>query len=175
MDVNWNNLDNARPVVCFEHWCMTLPRGEFYMIDLLYGMIDRQELLIDLFHAYYAARLTKRNTSSQLAFEIDYEEQLIALCDELLDESYQIGPSMCFIVYDPVQREIFAASFRDRVVHHLIYRSIYDIIDRQLIHDAWSCRVGRGTHYGVRRIDHRIRSCSHNYSQDCYILKLDIQ
>ncbi|MBN1480420.1 RNA-directed DNA polymerase [candidate division KSB1 bacterium] len=41
--------------------------------------------------------------------------------------------------------------------------------------DSYSCRVGKGTHYGIRRMDHFIRSCSRNYSRDCYILKLDIK
>ena len=72
-------------------------------------------------------------------------------------------------------REIFAADFTDRVIHHLLYRCIYSIIDRKLINDTYSCRVGKGTLYGINRVTKFIRSCSNNYSKDTYILKLDIQ
>jgi hypothetical protein len=35
--------------------------------------------------------------------------------------------------------------------------------------------VGKGTHFGIGRIDRFIRQCSANYTKDCYILKLDLQ
>jgi len=49
------------------------------------------------------------------------EDNLIRLSKELRDGTYRPGRSMCFIINDPVKREVFAASFRDRVVHHLLY------------------------------------------------------
>ena len=134
-----------------------------------------QTLLLDLFRAYYDARRNKRNTHSQIAFEEHLEYNLFKLYDELSTGTYTISPSICFIITDPVRREVFASHFRDRVVHHLIYRQIYDHLDRHFTHDSYSCRVGKGTHYGIHRLDHFIRSCSHNYSTDAYILKLDIQ
>lgn len=132
-------------------------------------------LLYDLFQAYYDARRNKRNTHSQLQFELDYESSLIKLHDELVSWTYQIWQSTCFLICDTVTREIFAANFRDRVVHHLLYNYMYDICDTQFINDSYSCRVWKGTHYGVKRVDYFIRSCSQNYRKDCYILKLDIK
>jgi len=35
--------------------------------------------------------------------------------------------------------------------------------------------VGKGTHFGVKRLVHHIRSCSDNFTRECYILKLDIE
>jgi retron-type reverse transcriptase len=75
----------------------------------------------------------------------------------------------------PVKREIFAADFRDRVVHHFIFNYISPVFEKHFINDSYSCRVGKGTHYGIQRIDHFIRSCSENYSKECYIMKLDIK
>ncbi len=49
---------------------------------------------------------------------------LVQLWNELNDGSYQPGKSIAFIVHKPVQREIFAADFRDRVVHHLIINKL---------------------------------------------------
>ena len=135
----------------------------------------QSSLLIDLFQAYYDARRNKRNSINQMQFEINYESNLIQLAQEINDRTYQIAPSICFVITDPVQREIFAADFRDRVVHHLIYNYISPIFERVFINDAYSCRKGKGTSYGIERLQHFILSSSENYTKDCYVLKLDIK
>jgi len=133
------------------------------------------DLLIDLFKAYYSARKNKRNTHNALKFEQYYEHNLIELFDEIINFRYKPRPSICFIVNKPVKREVFAADFRDRIVHHLIFNYISPVFENLFIHDSYSCRKGKGTHYGIQRVDHFIRACSENYHRDCYILKIDIQ
>jgi len=135
----------------------------------------RLKIVTDLFQAYYDARKNKRNSISALAFEKHFERNLFALCDEIIEKRYFPRPNICFIVNKPVKREIFAADFRDRVVHHLIYNYISPVFERTFINDSYSCRKGKGTHYGIGRVNHFIRSCSRNYRRDCYILKLDIK
>ncbi|MGB1315392.1 MAG: reverse transcriptase/maturase family protein [Chitinophagales bacterium] len=132
-------------------------------------------LLTDLFVAYYQARKNKRNTINQLAFEINYEANLIQLYNDIVNKQYAISPSSCFMINKPVQREIFAASFRDRVVHHLLFNYINPTFEAQFIQDSYSCRKQKGTHYGINRLNNAIKTCSKNYTQDCYVLKLDIQ
>lgn len=136
---------------------------------------SEKQLLYDLFLAYYDARKNKRNTKSALDFEQGYEHKLFELYEDIKNRQYKIKPSICFINYSPVQREIFAAHFRDRIVHHLVYNYISPIFERVFINDSYSCRRGKGTSYGIKRIDKFIRSCSNNYKTDCYILRLDIK
>ena len=131
--------------------------------------------LTDLFQAYYDARKNKRNTINALAFEMNYERELFRLHKEITDWRYKINQSICFVIFRPIQREIFAADFRDRIVHHLVYNYIMPVFEKTFINDSYSCRIGKGTHYGIKRIDKFIRSCSQNYSKDCYILELDIK
>jgi len=128
-----------------------------------------------LFQAYFDARKNKRNTINALAFEKHFEANIFAIYHEILDGRYKPEKSICFIVDKPVKREIFAAHFRDRVIHHFIYNNIAPIFDKTFINDSYSCRKGKGTHFGIKRVDHFIRSCSQNYKNDCYILKLDIK
>jgi RNA-directed DNA polymerase len=128
-----------------------------------------------LYEAYFDCRKNKRNTLNALAFEVDYEANLIALHRQINNGSYQPGKSIAFIVNKPVKREIFAADFRDRVVHHLIIKKLNPLFEKTFIHDSYACRLGKGTHLGVRRVDRFIRRCSSNYSRDCYVLKLDIK
>jgi hypothetical protein len=141
----------------------------------LFGSINKEKITIDLFQAYFDARKNKRNTINALAFEKHFEANIFALCEEIIENQYEPKPSICFIVDKPVKREIFAADFRDRVVHHFIYNYISPVFEQAFINDSYSCRKGKGTHYGINRIDKFIRSCSQNYTKDCYILKLDIK
>jgi len=134
---------------------------------------SRDKIIYDLFKAYFDARKNKRNTINALAFEKHLEANLFMLADEIIKWNYKPEPGICFIVDKPVKREIFAADFRDRVIHHFIYNYISPVFEKVFINDSYSCRKGKGTHYGIRRLDHFIRSCSHNYTRDCYILKLD--
>ena len=138
------------------------------------NIAQNKKLLEDLFQAYYDARKNKRRTFSALKFEDKFEENIFKLYEEIISGKYQPGRSICFIVNRPIKREIFAADFRDRIVHHLIYNYINPIFERHFIYDAYSCRVSKGVRCGIKRVDHFIRSCSENYKKDCYILKLDI-
>lgn len=131
--------------------------------------------LTELFDAYVACRSNKRNTANALAFEIDYERNLVQLCHEINNGTYQPGRSIAFIVDKPVKREIFAADFRDRVVHHLIINKLNPLFEKEFIHDSYACREGKGTHFGIKRIEGFIRKCSKNYTANAYILKLDVQ
>lgn len=97
-----------------------------------------KQLLYDLFLAYENAKRNKRSTSSVMEFEYDFESQLIQLAQDLYDRTYTISTSTYFIHQDRVVREIFAAHFRDRIVHHLRYRYVYPYIDPYFIHDSYS-------------------------------------
>jgi len=141
----------------------------------LFTEINRTKILEDLFRAYYDARKNKRDTINVLIFEKDFEANLFELCDEILERRYTPKPNICFVVERPVKREVFAADFRDRIIHHFIYNYISQILERRFINDSYSCRKGKGIHYGVKRADGFVRKCSLNYTRDCYILKLDIR
>lgn len=132
-------------------------------------------IIEELFQAYRCCRRSKRNTFNALAFEIDYESNLVKLCEEINNGTYQPGKSIAFIVNKPIKREIFASDFRDRVVHHLIINKLNCFFEKEFIYDSYACRISKGTHFGIWRINRFIRQCSQNYTKDCYILKLDIK
>ncbi len=136
--------------------------------------MSEEKLFEDLLQAYYDARRNKRNTCNQLKFELQMEDKIYGLFQHLRDRTYKVGRSVAFIIEEPVKREVFAASFADRVIHHLFYNYTNEIFERSFIADCYSCRKGRGTSYGVERLDHHIRSCSDNYTRDAYVLKLDL-
>ncbi|MFR9543842.1 MAG: RNA-directed DNA polymerase, partial [Rikenellaceae bacterium] len=109
---------------------------------------DRHRIRNDLFVAYLDARKHKRNTVSQILFEINLEENLMALYEEVISQRYTPSQSVCFVVTKPVIREVFASQFRDRVIHHLLFNYISPIFEKSFIYDCCSCRKGKGTLFG---------------------------
>jgi len=131
-------------------------------------------LFSELYKAYRDARRNKRNTLNQLKFERNLERELLSLERELQNFNYELRPSVCFINELPVKREIIAADFRDRVVHHFLYNRIYSIFDRKFIYDSYSCRVGKGTLFGIKRARGFLDSCGAG-GADVWVLRLDIR
>lgn len=128
-----------------------------------------------LFEAYYSCRKHKRNTKQAIEFETDLETNLIQLMDDINDETYEVGPSTVFVIDNPIKQEVFAAGFRDRIVHHLVINMINPIIEKRLIYDCYACRIGKGTHFGIERLSHFMRSATENWSRQAWVLKLDVK
>lgn len=136
---------------------------------------DDEALLVDLFEAYRDARRNKRAKRTQVAFEFDYERKLLKLHRQIINRKYKPLQSTAFISTHPVTREVFAAHFQDRVVHHLIFNHLSPLFEKLFINDSYSCRKGKGTLYAVNRIYDFIYDSSEQYTKETYILKLDIQ
>ncbi len=128
-----------------------------------------------MYRAYINCRKAKRNKSSALAFEVNLEENLLALVNELLGRRYRPATSICFYTEKPKRREIFAADFRDRVVHHLIYNHIAPRWERVFIHHSYACRPEKGTHRAVLNLQKMLRTVTNNSKRRAYYLKLDIR
>ena len=124
--------------------------------------------------AYLDCRRTKRNKPTALAFEQHLERNLCRINEDLNDGSYQPEASICFVITRPKCREVWAASFRDRVVHHLFYNRIAPRFHAGFLVDSCACIPGRGTLYGARRLDAKIRSITQNWSRPAFYLKLDL-
>lgn len=129
---------------------------------------------LELVRAYYNCRQGKRNKYSALDFELNLERNLEQLYDELQDGSYRPGPSICFVITRPKPREVWAAAFRDRVVHHLLYAKIAPRFHASFIADSCACIPGRGTLYGAERLEAKIRSITQNWKKPAHYLKCDI-
>lgn len=88
--------------------------------------------------------------------------------------TYEIGTSICFLVTRPKLREVFAADFRDRIIHHLIMMYLEPLFESVFITDVYNCRKGKGTLYGIKRAQQHIQECTEEFG-DCYIAKFDMQ
>jgi retron-type reverse transcriptase len=129
------------------------------------GEIDR---------AYLDCRRRKRGTKNALRFEMNLVENLDRLETELNSGAYKPSRSVCFVNLRPKPREIFAADFRDRIVHHLFVREVEKYWERVFIPDSFACRQGKGTHAAVDRLESLVRSVTRGGRRRAWFLQVDI-
>ena len=99
---------------------------------------------------------------------MNFESELLKLRDELKSHNYKPGPSICFAITDPKLREVWAADFRDRVVHHLLVSYLEPVWEKMFVFHSYACRQTKGAHKAIRNLKKII-------SPDLYFLQVDIQ
>lgn len=122
----------------------------------------------NLHAAAYAAMRGKRGKPPAAFFFAALEEELVALREELREGTYRHGGYHYFRIYEPKERRVAVADFRDRVVHHAVARVVEPLFESRFIEDSFACRPGKGTHAGMRRAARFARGYP-------YALKCDIR
>lgn len=103
----------------------------------------------NLYRSAYMAAKGRRYRDTTADFNFRLEEEIDCLYRELSTKSYRHGKYRLFTVYEPKERKIAAAPFRDRVVHHAVHDVIEPFIDRTFIYHSYACRKDKGTHRAV--------------------------
>ena len=137
------------------------------------------ELTFDQIHelttkAYLIERKNIRNHYHPLQFEIELEKRIYDIARSLYRREYQTKPYGCFMIEDPTIREVFFPHVDDATVSHILFDMINPIFEKTFIYDSYSCRVGKGTLFGIERMEHHIRSCTDNYRYEAGVLNIDI-
>lgn len=129
----------------------------------------------NLGRAFYDAKKGKRDTYDEVKFEANLGKNLRMLMEDVLDGTYAPSPGIAFVVHDPKDREVFAAQFRDRVVHHLLYNMSYEWWDARLIESSYSCRKGKGVWAGCWDLRRKMNHARYEFKEEVYIIKGDIK
>ena len=129
----------------------------------------------EVFTAFDDCLKHKKSTIGAKEFCVDKVTNLFKLTDEINSYTYEIGVSKAFIITDPKVREVFAADFRDRIVHHLVIRELEPYFESYFIANTFSCLKGRGTLHGVQKLSSILGEESKHYTKPYYIAKLDYQ
>ena len=124
----------------------------------------------NIYKAYLQCRKHKRNTINALQFEQNLIENLWDLVYALQNRSYRPTTSIYFLTSSPKLREVFAADFRDRVVHHVLVNAIEERYEKKFIHDVYNNRKNKGTHQAVKQSQRYMRQIPKGY-----YLQLDIK
>ncbi len=124
--------------------------------------------LENLYCAVAKARKRKTRKGYVEDFGLRREREIRRLQEGLLSGTYRPGAYRQFRIYDPRERLISAAPFRDRVVHHALCNVMEPLLQRRFVYDSYSCQKGKGTGLGRERA----RKFTNRYR---YVLKADIR
>jgi retron-type reverse transcriptase len=111
----------------------------------------------NLLAAYERTAKAKRDTYGYLEFKEFKHLNLELIRQELLAGEYKIGKYRIFTIYEPKARVISALSFKDRLIQHALCNIIGPIFEATLLPNTFACRVGKGTHAGVKYIQSQLR------------------
>ena len=117
----------------------------------------------------------KRSKPDVQKFEYNLEDNIFQLHQGLKTKTYHHSHYTSFYVKDPKLRHIHKAFVKDRVLHHAVFRILYPIFDLTFIFDSYSCRINKGTHRAVNRLQKFAGKTSKNNTKKCFILKCDIK
>lgn len=136
----------------------------------------------DIVTAYKCCKIKKKSSTARIHFELKLGQNLLNLYREIHSGTYMPSASMCFIVVEPKPREVFAAPFRDRVVHHLVVSELLKIWRDRFNAASFACIEGRGPYRALCKLQNltlnigTIRKANKPYAaQKIYALHLDIE
>ena len=129
----------------------------------------------NLYRAYRKARQGKRWKGAAAKFEVNLLEALNLLSYQLKTKKYTLSPYNTFEVYEPKRRVVMSNSYKDKVVQHSLCDNVLEpILTRSFITDNYASQVGKGTHYGLDRLQEFLRRFYRKNGIDGWILKGDI-
>lgn len=122
------------------------------------NIFDKVYNFNNLLLAYKKARAGTKMNDENAAFFFYLEKELHKLSEELKSETYEPGTYTFFKIYDPKERLISVAPFRDRVVHHALVGTLEPYYEKCFIYDSYATRKEKGTHKAIERAQQFLRN-----------------
>ena len=125
--------------------------------------------------AWFRFRRGKRAKTDVRFFELSLGDNLAEIYGHLWAKTYTHDDYSAFNVSDPKPRIIHKASVADRVVHRLVYDTLYWYFHQRFIHDSYSCRRGKGPYKAIERFKKLAGQVSENHTRTAWVLKCDVR
>ncbi len=122
------------------------------MVKRVGNLMPRIADISNLQEAFLRAAKGKNGKKEVVVFRSHLNANLIQIQKELMDGCYQFGNYHFFTIYDPKERLICAAQFRDRVVFHAMMRICHPVFDHYQVFDSYASRIGKGTYKALDRV-----------------------
>ena len=105
----------------------------------------------NLLLAYKKARLGSGATYQSHRFSCYLEKELLDLKQELENGVYKPKPYRYFKIFEPKERVISVAPFRDRVLHHALINILEPIYEPCFTYHSYATRKGKGNHAAIKQ------------------------
>ena len=100
---------------------------------------------------------------------------LLQIQKDLINQTYEFGDYVTFMVYEPKERIINAPRYRDKIIQLALNEVLKEIYNPVFIYDSYACIDNKGTHAAVDRISHFMRKANWEYGENATILKVDVR
>ena len=137
-----------------------------------YEDIIKTENLLEAWKEFLRGK--KKKDDVQI-FERNLMQNIFSLNADLKTRTYEHSKYEAFNISDPKPRTIHKAKVRDRLLHHAIYRYLYPFFNKTFIADSFSCRLDKGTHGAIKRLDGFYLKVSKNNTKQVWVLKCDVR
>ncbi|MBI4946552.1 MAG: reverse transcriptase [Bacteroidetes bacterium] len=118
--------------------------------------------------AYWKAQKGKEAKPEIIKYLRELETNLQIIRKQILSGSIEIGNYRLFTIYDPKERQICAAPFAQRVLHHALMNICHPYLEKKQIFDSYASRLCKGTYAALNRA----ASFTNKYT---WFLKLDVR
>ena len=130
----------------------------------------------NMYRAFRKAKRGKNFKKSSARFDLTALDGVNTLIAQLKSRTYRIAKYSEFKVYEPKERVIQTASFKDKVVQHsLCDNVIMPKLRRVFIYDNCAAQKSKGTLFGLDRLSRQMEQFHERYGHRGYILKCDIR
>lgn len=129
-------------------------------------LMEKISDLDNLYLAYAKARRGKMQKNEVVKFSENLDDEIRTLKKELETETVEVGNYRYFTIYDPKERLICAASFKERVLHHAIMNVCHEYFDKTLIDTTYATRKGKGVYAAIDKAKKTMKCYD-------YVVKLD--
>ena len=180
------SYDDAKPQKHSNYWSSTeYNTNNAWNVNFNNGNVNITQSYEGDFPSFYlTVRLAyddclrgKMGSPQALEYMQIAEEDLPKLAWEMWTGTYEPSTSTCFLVEYPKLREVFAANFRDRIVHHWICMRLEPLFEERFETQgnvSFNCRKGYGTQKAVQSVSEGFERVSANYTKQAWVFRGDL-
>ena len=129
----------------------------------------------NMYRSFRKARCGKGFKKSAARFNVAALDGVNALIALLKNKTYRVSKYTEFKVYEPKERIIQTTSFKDKVIQHsLCDNVILPRLEKVFIYDNCAGQKGKGTLFGLNRLQEQMQQFYKQYGFNGYILKCDV-
>ncbi|MEI6436401.1 MAG: RNA-directed DNA polymerase [Bacteroidota bacterium] len=117
------------------------------------GLIQRIACFDNLHLAFFKAKKGKEHKQAVIDYRENLAGNFLRLKQQISSGMVNVGNYHYFTIYDPKQRQICAASFEERVLHHALMNVCHAYFEKYQVFDSYATRIGKGTYKALERAE----------------------
>lgn len=142
-----------------------------YIKENMFDLITDEDNTLE---AYYNTQKGKpRLKKSAMAARRRYTRVLTKIVNDIKNGTYVHNGYIIFTVKEPKIRLVYAPTYVDKVVQHMINNILREYYEPKFIYDSYACIRERGNKAATMQLQHQLKQANKEY-RNPYYLKLDI-